>query len=389
MKKNTFFLFIIISVPFFAQIKLTSNLSEYYDGSSWVNSNKTEYTYDGNNNLTEENEFYWVPSDNQWKKSFETIYSYNSNNNAISIVYKDYDTNTNTISQQRRTNYSYNSDRKIIQFIDQNFENSAWVDYYKTDLAYSNNRISSGLSYYWNGTEWLFSEEEGSQIIINYNANGTINNSENNNWDGVSNWVAYYKSVYTYNANNRVTKDVGQTWDGTNWVANYSSEYTYDTNGNVIKDDEFYFTNGVLSGSYTDTFVFDTTKLMSSFTHPFKDKTGLEFFFSGDPIVNKILSKTSDNNRTTYNYGEATANINNFDSINFVLYPNPATSFLIIDDTNFSLKNVEFFNLLGKKVMTSTSNKIDIESLVNGVYLLRVQDNTGNFAAKRILKKNK
>jgi len=383
MKKNTFLLFTIISVSLFGQTKLTSSLSEYYDGTSWLSSNKTEYTYDGSNNLIEEKELSLDASSNQWKTNGKNLFSYNSNNKVTVALYQ-YDANSNANFSQSRTTNTYSSEGEIIQILEEEYENSVWANSYKLDITYSGSRIVSGLSFDWNGSAWVIGADSA-QTTINYNENGTISSTVSDSWDG-NNWVADYKAVYSYYTNNKVSMQESQTWDGNAWVVDYRSEYTYDANGNVVNQLESYFDEGVVAGSYEESFVFDVAKLMSSFAHPFKDKTGIEYLFSVNKFVNKILSKTSENARTTYNYGEATADVNNFSLVNFAIYPNPTSNRLTIDDSSFSLKNVEVFNILGKKVMASTTNQLNLENLINGIYVLKVQDEKGNIAIKRILK---
>ncbi|WP_170064420.1 T9SS type A sorting domain-containing protein [Polaribacter glomeratus] len=382
MKKTTFLFFTIISVSLFGQTKLTSSLSEYYDGTNWVSSNKTAFIYDANNNLTEEKELSWDVSSNQWQTDRKNLYTYNSNNKTIVELYQSYD--ANTIVHQSRTTNTYNSSGNLMQILDEKYENSVWINSSKVDITYSNNRIVSGLSYDWNGTAWAYGDDSG-QTIINYNTNGTISSSVSESWDG-SNWVADYKAAYSYNVDNKVSMEEDQTWDGTAWIVEYRTEYTYDANGNVVGEMQTYFNEGVEAGSNNETYFFDTTKLMSSFTHPFNDKTGIEYLFSVNKFVNKILSEASNNYRLTYNYGEATAGVNDFSLVNFAVYPNPTNNKLSLDDSGFSLKNVELFNILGKKVMTSTTNQLNLENLVNGIYVLKVQDEKGNIASKRIVK---
>jgi hypothetical protein len=271
-----------------------------------------------------------------------------------------------------------------MQILNEQYENAVWTNSSKVDITYSNNILVSGLSYEWNGTTWVYSEDSG-QTIINYNSDGTVSTAVSESWDG-SNWIPDYKAVYSYNADNKVSMEEDQTWDGNAWIVENRTEYTYDANGNVISEMQTYFYEGVQAGSNSETYVFDTTDLMSSFTHPFNDKTGIEYLFSVNKFVNKILSESSSNSRLTYNYGEATAGVNDFSLVNFAVYPNPTNNKLSLDDSRFSLKNVELFNILGKKVMTSTTNQLNLENLVNGIYLLKVYDVKGNIASKRIVK---
>jgi hypothetical protein len=87
------------------QDKLTSNIGEYYNGTNWINSNKTEYTYDSNRNLTKSVDLYWQTS--QWVESYASIYTYNSNNKVTAENYENYDSNGNITGTQYRTLNTY------------------------------------------------------------------------------------------------------------------------------------------------------------------------------------------------------------------------------------------------------------------------------------------
>ncbi|WP_299672989.1 T9SS type A sorting domain-containing protein [uncultured Polaribacter sp.] len=316
--------------------------------------------------------------------SSKTTYTYNGNNKALVEIYQSYDTNTNTVSSQYKTTYSYNSNGDVIQLIDQDWNGTAWVNSYKFDITYSNNRISSGLAYEWNGSAWAF-DEDSSNITINYNSNGTVSAIVSDSWDGFK-WVTSDRTINSFDANNNLILQEDQVWDGSTWTTDYKEENTYDGNGNAITEKESYLDNGAFVITNNETNTFDTSKLMASFAHPFKDKTGLEFIVSGNGIVNKILTKTGENTRTTYNYVETTASTSNFNLLDFVVYPNPTTSILKVDDSSFSLKNIEVYNIIGKKIMISNKNELNLENLVNGIYLLKIQSENGNVATRRVVK---
>lgn len=387
MKKNKcllFTLFTLFTFSIFAQEKLTSSLTETKSGSTWVNYNRSEYKYDSNNNLTEETQMYWDTSTFGWKNSSKMFYNYNTNNKATEFLYQNFDFDNN-ISYQYKTTYTYNTAGDLIEFIDEEWNGSAWEKSYKLELVYSGSIVSSGVNYEWTGTDWGFGEYS-SNVTINYNGNGTISSSVADIWNG-TNWVTSDRTIFTYDGNNNLILQDGQVWDGTNWSSDNKLEKTYDSNGNAITEKESYLENGSFVVALNETNNFDTSALMSNFSNPFKDKTGIDFIFSGNGIVNKILNKTGVNTRTTYNYGEQTASVNDFNAIDFSIYPNPTSSIIKINDSNFSIKNVELYSILGKKVMTSTKNKLNLQNLVNGVYLLKIETESGEFAAKRIIKK--
>ena len=383
MKKITFLFLTLCSLTIFGQVKLTSSLTEFFDGTSYTNIEKSEFTYGSSNNLLGETGFSWIAT--EWKKSSESIYTYNADNRATVELYQEYDMNTNTISDGERSNYMYNADGNLIQILEEEYLGSSWVNVYKSDLQYSNNRISSGLSYEWNGSNWVYAEDS-SKITINYNSNGNVSSIDNDVMDDAS-WVASFRTIYTYDDSNRITLQNQQAWNGTSWVTLNRKENTYDTFGNAIEQKEYYLNNDTLTLVSDETFTFDTTQLMASFIHPFKDKTGIDYLFSGEKIVNKIINSITFNDyKTTYNYGEATASVNDFSLVDVKVYPNPATNFIKVSAENATIKNIELYTILGKKIMTSIKNDLNIENLVNGVYVLKIQSKKGDFATKRIIK---
>ena len=382
MKKITFLLFIFMTTIVVSQNKLTSSLGEYFDGTNWVNSSKSEFTYDNSANLTQETELYWDSSSSQWIRSYTTTYTYNANNRVTLEFYQQY--NDNTLTEESRTTNTYGSNGDLTEILSESFAGGSWEFEDNFILEYTNNKLSGAISYEWNGSDWVLGEDS-SKVTITYNANNKVSSSKSDSWDG-ANWIDSERTLYTYDANDRIIIDEGQTWIGSNWVSDYKSEYTYDANGNSITEQESYLDNGTFTLQDLETITFNTNELMSSFSHPFKDRTGIDFIFSVNGIVNKILGRSSTNNRTTYNYGESTANTNSFSLVNFKVYPNPTNSIIYIDDSAFSLKNVEIYNIIGKKILTLKENKINVESLVNGVYLLKVQLENGDFATKRIIK---
>lgn len=381
MKKITFLLFTFMSLSLVSQTKLTSSLTESYDGTAWQNSSKTEYIYDASGNVTEETYLSWNTTSAQWIPLDKSSYTYNANNKATVVLYEYLGSD----SEIDRTNYTYDANGNLILTLDQDWNGSAWVNSYKVDLTYTNSRLSGAASYTWSGTDWIVTTDDDGKFTINYNANGTISSFNYDAWDG-SNWVAEDSTIFSYDGNNNLILQDGRTWNGTAWVSDYKSEYAYDANGNLIEEKESYLENGSFVTDYERTATFNTAELMSSYIHPFKDKTGIDYLTEPNGIINKILTKSGSDERTTYNYGEATASNRDFNSISFSVYPNPASSFIKVDDSSFSLKNMDVYNVIGQKLLSTTKSQLNIENLVDGVYLLKIETESGKFGTKRIIK---
>lgn len=392
MKKITFLLFTIYSCSIFGQDKLTSSLNEIYNGTTWERSSKTTYEYNSNKDLTSETYHSWDSNTSTWKLNSKESFAYNNANKIISETYENYDFSSGAVTQSYKTTYSYNSNNQISTSTSQELENGVWVNEDRNIFSYTNNKITGFVSEKWNGTSWAYvisgnNNDPSIRGVVNYGTNGFISENIYEEWNGTS-WDLDARELYSYDVNNNLVENQSEDWTGTAYVNDYKIEYTYDANGNLILEKDFGFSNGVFTSDYEISYIFDTSAMLSNFIHPFRDRTGFSALTGqNNQFVNKILSSSSsENDRTTYNYNGATASVNEFDTINFSVYPNPTSSIVKIDDTSFTLKNVEAYNIIGKKVFTSFKNEINLEELVNGVYVLKVQSKNGKIATKRIIK---
>ncbi|PIB32777.1 hypothetical protein BFP78_00485 [Gaetbulibacter sp. 5U11] len=98
----------------------------------------------------------------------------------------------------------------------------------------------------------------------------------------------------------------------------------------------------------------------------------------------RIFNTTVDMGVYEYN---STLSTENFDlNINNIsLYPNPTKSTLNIK-TATAISNITVYSLLGKQVIKTNSKTVDVSSLSNGVYLIKILDVNGNQHVKRFIK---
>ena len=87
--------------------------------------------------------------------------------------------------------------------------------------------------------------------------------------------------------------------------------------------------------------------------------------------------------------GNPCSDLNLSDEVNnhSLTYPNPAHDFITIADVEF--KSVEFYNVKGQRVQKigQNNNVIDISSLANGIYMLKITDLKGNLSHSKLIKK--
>lgn len=65
----------------YANGKLSRTEESYYENNQWYPNSATNYTYDGNNHLIQEEEFSWSIANSQWVQDEKTVYTYGDDGN--------------------------------------------------------------------------------------------------------------------------------------------------------------------------------------------------------------------------------------------------------------------------------------------------------------------
>ena len=98
-------------------------------------------------------------------------------------------------------------------------------------------------------------------------------------------------------------------------------------------------------------------------------------------LINRDFAMTRINNDVL------SVNDVNYDFTNIVLYPNPTNSYLNIafpKNSYVTLNTLKINDIMGKEVYNANQNNtnIDVSSLSNGVYIITLQTNYGNWNGK-------
>lgn len=81
-----------------------------------------------------------------------------------------------------------------------------------------------------------------------------------------------------------------------------------------------------------------------------------------------------------------TAVINEAKDVSYIMYPNPANSGEVITiNAAATIATIEVINILGKKVLTQTSNKINTSALAKGTYITRINFTDGRMVENKII----
>ena len=67
-----------------------------------------------------------------------------------------------------------------------------------------------------------------------------------------------------------------------------------------------------------------------------------------------------------------------------MIYPNPTHGIINIKMAAF--KEATIYNLSGKRIMRSTDNRIDVSELSEGVYIIKLENRSGDRFSTRLIK---
>ncbi len=118
-----------------------------------------------------------------------------------------------------------------------------------------------------------------------------------------------------------------------------------------------------------------------------RTSTGLGGFFNGRiddlRIYNEALNSGDVSNLNSVLNGVLSNN--DFQSnLKFNLYPNPTNEYINIVMKS-ELKSVEIYSILGQKVLSASTSKVDVSKLSKGMYMVRVQDISNGVSTQKLM----
>jgi hypothetical protein len=122
------------------------------------------------------------------------------------------------------TNYQYDTNDNLLSETRYYYDGSGWSPFYKTIYTYNaNNKAATRIEQFANSLTSVF--EDNYKTIYTYNGSGKLITNINQMWNG-SSWVNEYKADITYNGNLFLTV-TNTTWDGAQWVLDSRNTPTY------------------------------------------------------------------------------------------------------------------------------------------------------------------
>jgi hypothetical protein len=257
---------------------------------------KTEFTYDANNNNT----LCLIYRDSILTLQAKIENTYDINNNLILMKSYDWDDILSVWQGDDKNEYTYDINNNLI--LEENFDWGAtfWQIHGRVEFTYDiNNNLILRERYSWDYT--LSSLQINSMSELTYDINNNLILREDYYWDDVLlAWEITDKGEYTYDVNNNLTMIIQSDFDlQSSWLFNGKWEYVYDTNGNMITS-TYYQWNGVSWVYYiSNNFTYDLSLLTDNIAYPFSRS---EFVSEYEKIYYNPISTSDNDGYYTFHY---------------------------------------------------------------------------------------
>lgn len=240
----------------------------------------------------------------------------------------------------------------------------------------------------WYGASYGFSNPTAESPVLPIAAYGSqwYNASQITNWIGVGSHKSLVVVDFgTNNSNGNANSFVfGIQYNGTitgeqalQMIASYTNTFSFTAASNQISSASLNSFSGTSSGNSswklykgTNLSNWKTSANLSSVVLNNNDWFGLSF-----------------GSRRPFIPTEANVNLSVKDIAkeSFRIYPNPASDFIMIDTTN-KIEKVALYSVTGQQVLTAVNNKINIQNLPSGVYVVEIQTDK-SVISKKIIKR--
>jgi len=319
----------VTNIVYDANYNLTNEMYQYWNGSVWVNHGKNTFSYDANNNQISELIQDW--NGNAWVNFSQKTYTYDANNNQTSGLHQI--GNGNAWENDWQYFCTYDANNNQTSALGQGWNGSVWVNLGKNTFSYdANNNQTSELYQGWSVSGWV----NNKQIIYTYDTNNNQTSALSQFWNG-STWDDSSQYTFTYDANNNQTSALSQFWNGSAWRNIKQLSYTYDGNNFKITSSARYWN-------------FEGTQIIES------DSTRNYFH----TVVNGV--------------NELTVSLESI-----TVYPNPSSDKITFEtpvEGYLSILNLNSQELITRQI-TEPKTQIDISTLPNGVYVVKLVGEKG------------
>ncbi len=344
------------------------HLSEFWDGSQWVNSAKTIFNYDSNGYRISSLLERWI--DSNWVNSTQDNFTYDHSGNTTSMLLRIWG-DSNWVNYYRYT-WIFDSNGNEVSRLKEKWQDADWIhSWLDTHTNDSNGNITSTLREKWDGSDWI----NLMRFTNTFNTNGDLISVLFEYW-GNTDWDFSQLMTNTYDVTGNVISVLYEEWNSSDWRNKRRDNYTYDSNSNLT----------LWVSEYWDGYIWEQN---NDGPFSFKDIFGNNYYYYASKVdfSYKMITYAEKEDIAVSNYSLSQN------------YPNPFNPSTVISYSLAKRGNVELkiYDVLGREVATlvnknqsagnyevqfdASASSATARNLTSGIYFYRLQ--SGNFVESK------
>ncbi len=207
---------------------IISTITQYWDGTTWVNWTNVLYSYNGSGQVATITHQTWNGID--WVNGTQDVFGYNTAHQLYLDQTGTWDTGLVAFTPVSQKIYYFDSASRLIQEVDQTYNSAATVYEYTAQYMYTYSLITNTTTYStWTGSGFAASYK----YTDTYDSTGNLLTHLYQTYSGTA-WINQTLNVYSgFTAGHMATTGIDQIWDSTgtgSWANVTMHMYTF--NGN-------------------------------------------------------------------------------------------------------------------------------------------------------------
>lgn len=213
---------------------LSEKVLQLWNGSLWVNDEKKSFTYNSINLCTQEIHYDWNATD--WLNTFRYDYSYNNEFLKDTITSYQWSILNNNWFPLNKTIYTYDNNDNLTETLILIWDGSNWINSQKSNQFFnSSNQYISGISYVWNNitNQWV----NGAKDTVIYTSPNTSLSIYYTWFPANNTWKYNTKKINVYDVNTMLLEQfIYQVWNDqlSTWINQNKVQYGYDAQQNTV-----------------------------------------------------------------------------------------------------------------------------------------------------------
>jgi hypothetical protein len=339
----------------------------------WDSIYKENSDFDENRNLLQYVE--WQGNDlNEWEYYYKEVNTYNDDNSLNDSYIAFWNTDIEEWENYHREEFYYHESGLTNYRLYYLWMNGEWTLSLKTDYYYGETELLDSLTTFQREMEeWILF----SQRNFSYDENENPVLVKDVRWIDEM-WENYQQYESEYDQSNYRTSYISSIWDGisSTWIYQYKLEDLYDESGNRLMASSYNWSLNEMQWIGIDMsenyFDEDNNLLMAA------------FFDWDDNLSDWVIKEKA------FYYRSIISQIPEHASDSIHIYPNPVENVLTIETNNEYHFNCTILSLTGQKLaqmkVSHSKNQINMAKYPAGIYFLQLKD--GNkIISKKIIKK--